>query len=186
MNPLITNLPTNDSRINIDTNYTITISDSNLYGANCTLYNGSNASTNVLFSEEYTNLQSTSQQFRFEINTSNGDHEYFMYCSGSDDHTTKSIPDYSLSKQKGMKMLLFDTLSTSIELRLVNATAMENFGDGSKTKNLNLDFVDIDSKKETDRYSISVNYSKQEGKYTYFEYVFNVTSERKMYPRLIC
>ena len=69
--PVISGIPTNDSRVNIDTNYTITITDSNLYGANCSLYNGSNSSTNLLYSQEFTNIVSNSQQFLMEFNISN-------------------------------------------------------------------------------------------------------------------
>src|SRR3990167_4531656 len=158
--PVISGMPTNDSRVNIDTNYTITITDSNLYGANCSLYNGSNSSTTLLYSQEYTNIVSNSQQFLIELNTSNEDHQYFFSCYGSDDHTKERIGDYKPEKKQ-----------TKVEFRK------------NRTNDLKVD-IDIEDKTRTpdsisitnytDRVSYTYDYSdsltKQSGTFRTFEY----------------
>ena len=51
VNPIITGVPPNSTANNSNFNATVTFSDNNLYGVNCTVYNGTTTSSNIVFSQ---------------------------------------------------------------------------------------------------------------------------------------
>lgn len=185
LNPVIT-IGTNKT-INQNSTFILNASDANLFGFNCSIYNGTLPSNGTLTSAELLNISNTGGLARINLtlNTTNGDKEYRIACSASDDHTAKNIEDYTTIKDNSKKQLIFKTvLENNASFAIIEATAFENKGDSSKTKVLNLDFIKVDTNKvDNQSYSIEFNYTKPESKYTYFNYKINLTASEKLYPR---
>ncbi len=109
VNPLINNMPSNSTPYNKDFNKTVEASDVNLYGFNCTTYNGTAETDGILFSEEYTSIVAATQTIKLIYNLSWGERYFLTVCSASDDHTAKKIGNYNVGKDEDNLKLQFDT-----------------------------------------------------------------------------
>ena len=93
VNPLITGMAINGTLYKSNTSVAVTGSDNNLYGMNCTIYNGLNSSAPILWSVEMINLSATSQIINVNYNTTLGNGVKYTECKASDDHTKTTVPD---------------------------------------------------------------------------------------------
>jgi len=99
----------NSTPFSIDTNQTITGTDANLYGFNCTIYNGTSVSDGIVNSSEFINIGTTTQDIILPFQTFFDDGNFLTSCVVTDDHTDPKIPDYAVSKDQGKLELIFDT-----------------------------------------------------------------------------
>ena len=163
-----------------NTSRVITASDFNLYGHNISLYSQDGR---LIVSQESINIVSTTNSFLLHINTTYGDGNYTACSNESDDHTAEKIPDWEESKFKGEKEVGLDTGENTLGLKVLSVISYEDKGEKTQATDVTSDFSDISLTKEEDRYSVNVSYEKSDENDVYYEFTFELATDKKIYPR---
>jgi len=177
--PFVTLNITNNTFTRFNQTLKITLEDTNPFNLTMRMYKDDNVfhtATNSTVNGRFINIT-------IDLNVTE-DGNYTIEVNGSDSHTKKEIKDYKVKKDNSSRLVNFITGTSNVTFKLINATGLENKGDKTpaKIKNLNLNFIRVDSNAFSDRHSIEFNYTKQLQKYTYFEYTINLTSDNKLVP----
>lgn len=165
--PSSSGLPANSTFNNSNFNATAIFTDNNLYGVNCTIRNGTSLNDKFLFSQEFTNIASTTQNILLEYNTSWTDGEKLTVCRASDDHTKKEQGDIEYDIDK-----LFVTDRVTFKK---GANLQEDV-----TFDCDEDTTDLKVYKLEDRYSLLFDFSTKKTKGVSNTYTCNLKTNSKI------
>ncbi len=160
-----------------DTNFTITASNTNLFGHNVTVIapNGS-----IAFSQEVLNISQPTNQITIPVSIeSYGVGTFTVNSSESDDHTANQIPDFVEIPDIVNKRLTYQTPDNTVMIQLQVAEASS----AATTIDILPQLNAISSTKLFDRYIFGFDFTQNNPAFTEYHYEMLVTAQHQIWDR---